>query len=279
MLKVGVHVSISGDLFRAIDREREIGGNCGQIFSHSPRGWSFTFPSNEEAKNFRRKYRNKDVNPFVIHEAYLPNLATPKDELYKKSLKATKKEVEVAKKLDIRYINIHPGTHTGLGESKGLKKIIRSLNKLETGDGVIILLETTSGSGTMLGYSFEQISKILNETTINTGVTLDTCHSFAAGYDLSSKKAVNETLDEFDSTVGLDNLELIHLNDSKHGLGSKKDRHEHIGLGKIGEEGMKSIINNERLRDLPFVLETPENSKRGDKENIQKVKEFRENYN
>ncbi len=274
MLKIGAHVSISGGIEKSIDREISVGGNCGQIFTHSPRGWSFDVPSNEECNKFRAKYEEENVEPMVIHEGYLPNLATPKEDLYSKSMEATKKEVLVAKKLGLEYINIHPGTHTGYGPDNGLNQIINSLNKLETNEEIEILLETTAGSGTTLGHTFDQIAKIIEETEIRTGVTLDTCHTFAAGYDLSTPDGLDRTLEEFDEKIGLSNLKLIHLNDSKHPLGSNKDRHEHIGLGEIGEDGMSNIINDNRLCDLPFVLETPNNDRRSDEGNIKKVKEL-----
>lgn len=274
MLKIGAHVSISGGIHKSLEREIEVGGNCGQIFTHSPRGWSFDLPSDETVEKFREKYEEKVVDPMVIHESYLPNLATPKSNLYEKSLKATMREVEVAKKLGLEYINIHPGTHTGLGENKGVQKIIESLDQLETGGEVTVLLETTSGSGTTLGYAFEQISEIIEKTSIETGVTLDTCHSYAAGYDLATKEGLDEVLEEFDKKIGLDYLRVVHLNDSMHELGSRKDRHEHIGLGEIGEEGMRNIINDNRLTGLPFILETPSDSRRGDEDNIEKVKQL-----
>lgn len=276
MLRVGVHVSISGGFDKSIDREIEIGGNCGQIFSHSPRSWGFDVPDDGEAEKFKERYEESRVSPLVIHESYLPNLATPKSDLYNKSFKATEKEVKVAKKLGLEYINIHPGTHTGFGEENGLNKIIDSLNELNTDDEVTILLETTSGSGTTLGYDFSQIGMIIDNTEIKTGVTLDTCHSYAAGYDFSTKEGLDDVLDDFDEDIGLEHLELIHLNDSAHEVGSKKDKHEHIGLGKIGEDAFRRLINDDRLRDIPFVLETPVDSRRGDKENIEKVKELRE---
>ncbi|OKY78526.1 MAG: Endonuclease IV Nfo [Candidatus Methanohalarchaeum thermophilum] len=275
MLRIGAHVSISGGFSKSIDRIEKLGGNCCQIFSHSPRGWKFDVPSKEEGRDFMDRRKGSDVDPIVIHESYLTNLATPKDDLYRKSMDAMEKEVETAKRLGIKYINIHPGTHTGLGEEKGLKKISDSLNKLKETEDIEILLEMTSGSGTTLGYNLDQIREIIENSKVPTAVTLDTCHVFSAGYDLATENGLDEFTNEFDAKIGLNKLKLIHLNDSKFPLGSNKDRHEHIGEGKIGEEGMKRIINHEKLRNLPFILETPEDDKKGHKENIKKVKELR----
>lgn len=278
MLKIGAHVSISGGFHKSINREKEIGGNCGQIFSHSPRSWNFSIPNEEESKLFREKY-NEDIKPIVIHESYLPNLATPKEELHKKSMDAMRKEIKTADSLNIKYINIHPGTHTGFGEDNGIKKIIRSLNKLyeELNPSVEILLENTAGKGTTIGYTFEQLKRIMDGTKIETGVTIDTCHAFSAGYDLKSKDGLDEVLKKFDEILGLENLRIIHLNDSKYDLGSERDRHEHIGEGKIGKEAMKRIINHSLIKDKPFILETPEENGKGHKDNIKVVKKLREN--
>ncbi len=277
MLKVGAHVSISGGIYKSINRVKDLGGNCGQIFSHSPRGWKFSVPSEEESERFRDNY-NDDVRPIVIHEAYLPNLATPKDGLYKKSMDAMRKEIKTAEALGIEYINIHPGTHTGFGEDNGIEKIIKSLNDLneELEPSVEILLENTAGKGTTIGYTFEQLKRIMDGSNIKTGVTIDTCHAFSAGYDFKSQDGLDNVLEEFDEIIGLDELKMIHLNDSKYGLGSNRDRHEHIGEGKIGEEGMRRIINHDLIKDKPFVLETPEEKNKGHKENIKVVKKLRE---
>ncbi len=226
MLKIGAHVSISGGFHKAIDRENEIGGNCGQIFTHTPRGWKFSVPDENEGEKFRKKYK-KEIKPIIIHEAYLPNLATPKDELYKKSMDAMRKEIKTAEVLGLKYINIHPGTHTGYGEQNGMEQVIDSLNQLndELEPDVEILLEMTAGKGTTIGYEFEQIKTMMDESEIGTGVTLDTCHTFSAGYDLKSEEGLNDSLEEFNDLIGIENLKIIHLNDSKHELGSNKDRH------------------------------------------------------
>jgi len=274
MVNVGAHVSISGGIYKAVPREKKIGGSCGQIFSHSPRSWKFEVPSKKSAQKFQKENRKANIKPFVIHESYLTNLATPKDKLYKKSLHSTQKELDTARRIGIRYVNIHPGAHTGTGKKSGIDRLATALNSLEGLEDVSILIENTSGGGTKIGYNFRQLAEIIDKVEINVGITLDTCHLFCSGYDIATENGLNKTLKEFERVIGLDKLKLIHLNDSKHGLNSKKDVHEHIGIGKIGEEGMYRIINDHRLKNLPFILETPEDGKGDDKRNIQKVKKL-----
>jgi len=276
MLRVGVHVSISGGLDKSFDRASELGCNCFQIFSHSPRSWRFDLPEDGQLDSFIEKYEELDMTPVVTHGSYLVNIASPKDDLRRRSFKATQKEVELANKVGIDYVNIHPGSHTGAGEDKGIENVIDCINNIEGLDDTLLLIENTSGSGTAVGYNFRQIQSIIDRVDVDIGVTLDTCHSFTAGYDLSSEKGLEETLGKVEETVGLERIKLIHLNDSKNPLGSNKDHHEHIGLGEIGVEGMRRIINHPELMDIPFILETPVDDRRGDADNIQYVRKLRE---
>jgi deoxyribonuclease-4 len=267
-MNIGAHVSIRGGLTKVFDEIREIQGTCGQIFTHSPRTWKFPDIDEEEAEKFRTGYKKKEIWPILIHESYLTNLATPKEDTYKKSMDTMKKEVSAARLLGIEYIKIHPGSHLGQGEKKGLDQIAESLSVLEPVKNVIILLETTAGKGSDLGYTFEQLQYIREATTIKTGICLDTCHVFAAGYDIVTPAGLDKTLGELDSTVGLAQLKAVQLNDSKHPCGSRKDEHAHIGMGEIGEEGFKTFLNHPKIRDLPLILETPIDKIRGHRENI-----------
>ena len=271
-MNIGAHVSIRGGFTRAFDEIREIGGTCGQIFTHSPRTWRFPDIDEEEAKKFKDLYQKREIWPILIHDSYLTNLATPKEDVYQKSLANMGKEITAAHMLGIEYIKIHPGSHLGQGELVGLDQIAESLSKLESPKGVTILLETTAGKGTDLGHTFEQLQYIREKTVIDTGVCLDTCHVFAAGYDITTHEGLDKTLEEFDTHIGLNYLKAVQLNDSVHPFQSRKDEHAHIGLGEIGEEGFAVFVNHPVIQKLPLILETPADSVRGHKENIEKVR-------
>jgi len=279
MFRIGVHVSISNGFAEAIKLAKNIGCTCAQIFSHSPRSWRFTQVEKKEAETFKKRYLKENIKPIVVHESYLTNLATPKQEVYKKTMDAMKKEINMVALLGLKYLVIHPGAHLGTGEKKGLNQIIDSLNQLSdiiNKKRVEVLLETTAGSGTNLGYTFKQLAYIIDNTDLPLGVTFDTCHVYAAGYNIATQKGLEETLEEFNNTVGLKRLKLIHLNDSLGELGSKLDRHEHIGMGEIGVDGFRRVINHESLRNVPMILETPFDERRTDIENIAVVKSLRE---
>lgn len=278
MFRIGAHVSISGGYPKAVGREVELGGNCGQLFPGSPRGWRVTQPEEGETESFKEKSEKEGVKPWLVHSGYLINLATPKDDLAKKSMKAIQKELKVAEKLGAPYYTFHPGAHTGAGEKQGIQSIANRLSKLQIPEGVTVLLENTAGKGTTLGKTFEQLGRMVQLSDYGyskLGICLDTCHLYAGGYDFTSKDKSDEILEELDQVIGLENLHFLHLNDSKHPLGSEKDEHEHIGEGKIGEKAFKIFINHEKLRDKPMVLETPVD-KKGFEWNIKKCKGLRE---
>ena len=215
--------------------------------------------------------------PVFIHTPYLLNLASPRDVVYVKSLKVLKDELHRASKLGVPYIVTHLGSHLGYGKMEGFKRIVRavnhSLSSVEN-DG-ILLLENTAGTKNSMGSAFEDIAHILNKIEIKEriGVCFDTSHAFAAGYDLVSQGAVQQTLQRFEEIVGFEKLKLVHLNDSKGALGSKVDRHEHIGMGMIGEQGFRNILQS-RLGQLPLILETPIDERRNDLENLERVREL-----
>jgi len=275
-MQVGAHVSIAGGVDNAVERELDVGGNCGQVFTHSPQVWQDPNIGDDEADRFREGTAAELDGPWVIHSSYLVNLCTPKEDLREKSVDSMQKEVDAAAKLDIDYVNVHLGAHTGAGVEGGLDNAASALDELEIPDSVTVLVESDAGSGTKLGGDFEHLAEVIDRSGQDLDVCLDTAHMFAAGYDLSTAGAVDETVAEFDDVVGLDHLQCIHLNDSKHECGTNKDEHAHIGEGLIGEEGMEAIVNHPDLADVPLVLETPNEDGKGFAWNIERVKELRE---
>ncbi len=272
-MNIGAHVSIRGGFTKAFDEIREINGTCGQIFTHSPRSWRFPDIDEEEADKFKTIYKTKEIWPILIHDSYLNNLASPKGDIYEKTMETMKKEILAARVLGIEYLKIHPGSHLGQGEEKGLNQIAQSLSRLEPfADSVIILLETTAGKGSDLGYTFEQLQYIREATTIETAVCLDTCHVYASGYDIATPGGLEETLEHLDTVIGLNQVKAVQLNDSKYPFRSRKDEHAHIGMGSIGEKGFKTFLSHPRIREYPLILETPADSMRGHKENIEAAK-------
>ncbi|MEA5388147.1 deoxyribonuclease IV [Haloarculaceae archaeon H-GB11] len=255
--RVGAHTSIAGGVYNAVEEQLEYGGTCGQIFSHSPQVWQDPNVGDDEAATFRELSEEHDVGPWVIHSSYLVNLCTPKNDLREKSIDAMQKEVEAADKLGVEYVNVHLGAHTGAGVEGGLDNAASALDELDIPDGVTVLIESDAGSGTKLGGDFEHLAEVLARSEQDLDVCLDTAHMFAAGYDLSTPEGVEDTIAEFDDVVGLEHLQCIHLNDSKHECGTNKDEHAHVGEGLIGEDGMRAVLTHEDLHDVPFVLETP----------------------
>ncbi|WP_281194838.1 deoxyribonuclease IV [Halorubrum sp. F4] len=287
-LKVGAHVSIStsrasndpetpphGNIANAVFRQTQFGGNCGQIFTHSPQVWEDPNLDEEETAQFR-EYTERDLDgPWVIHTSYLVNLCTPKEGLREKSLESMQREVDAADALGIPYVNVHLGAHTGAGVEGGLDNAASVIDDVDVPEGVTILVESDAGAGTKLGGEFEHLAGVIDRTETDIDVCIDTAHAFAAGYDLSTAEAVDETVAEFDDVVGLEHLQCIHLNDSKHACGTHKDEHAHVGEGLIGEEGMERVINHSDLAEVPFVLETPTEDGKSFAWNIERVRELR----
>ncbi|MDR9412552.1 MAG: deoxyribonuclease IV [Haloferacaceae archaeon] len=275
-MRIGAHASIAGGVANAVDRQLEEGGNCGQIFSHSPQVWQSPSIDPDDATAFREATAAADIGPWLIHTSYLVNLCTPKDDLREKSIASMQEEVDAASALGLPYVNVHLGAHTGAGETQGLANAVDALDAVEVPDDVTILIESDAGSGTKLGGAFEHLATVLDESTHDLGMCLDTAHAFAAGYDISTAAGVDETVAALASTVGLDRLAAIHLNDSKHACGTNKDEHAHIGEGEIGEAGMQAVITHPELATVPMVLETPTEDGRSFAWNIQKVRSLRE---
>ena len=279
-MKIGYHVSIAGGIDNSIVRAEELGCSTMQIFSKNASTWREKILKKDEVERFRKNLKNSNINPVFIHTSYLINLASPSDELYFKSISAFIEEMKRADLLlPVPYLIIHPGAHTGAGEEYGIQRIIRAINIIleksaDLGLKTMILLEDTAGSGTHLGYTFRQLKRMIEgaKDTKRIGMCFDTCHAYAAGYDLSHQEGIEQTIEEIDKYVGLERLRVIHLNDSKFPLGSRKDRHMHIGKGYMGLEGFRVLVNHKYLKDLPFILETPKHDEKDDIRNINLVK-------
>jgi deoxyribonuclease-4 len=262
---LGCHLSIAGGVDKAIDRAEELGINAVQIFSHNARSWHMGALKSGEAERFQSRREKSPVEFVVIHTIYLINLASPDQKIFEQSVQALISEVERAGALGIEAVNTHVGAHTGSGREAGLKRIIAALArvladpKVQGAPNVKILLENDAGEGTALGVTFEELGMIFDgaRQPERLGLCWDTCHAFAAGYDFRTTEGLERMLQECQRHVGLERLQLIHVNDSKHPLGSHRDRHEHIGQGYIGLEGFRPLINHPKLRAVPLVLETP----------------------
>lgn len=275
-MKLGCHVSIADSVDKAVDRANALGCNVFQIFTRSPRMWKYREFKNEEVSEFKRKLIETEISPVFSHMPYLPNLSSSNPEPYEKSVAALELEVNRCIQLGIPYIVTHLGSHLGKGVDVGTKQIVNAINRATDGyeNHPIILLENTSGKTNEIGSTFEEIDVIINNThTDRIGVCFDTCHAFARGYNLSTSKGLNETIKNIQETVGFDRIGLVHLNDSKGELGSRMDRHDHIGLGNIGENGFSNLLKS-MFGEKPLVLETPVNEIRTDSDNLRKVREL-----
>lgn len=277
--RIGAHVSIAGSLDKAVDRAVERGCTTFQIFTRTPRAWKYKDIPEEAATRFVEKCQQADQYPIVAHMPYLPNFASPNSETYQKSVDTLRAELKRCEQLHIPYLVTHLGSHVGAGMEIGLTQILEAIDYALTHveNNVMLLFENTAGTKNSMGSSFEHIQRILEGLTQHEnriGVCFDTAHGFAAGYDLRTKMTVNKTLKTFDNVIGLKKLKVIHANDTKGALNSRIDRHEHIGLGKIGETGFKTLLTHSYVRELPFILETPIDERRRDVENIRKLQEL-----
>ena len=261
MVLLGAHESVSGGLHLAFDRIQQVGGNCLQIFTRNQRQWAAPALTVDEIATFRTAHQHHGDMIVAAHASYLVNLASGKEELLGKSIHNLGLELDRCSQLGIPYVVLHPGSHGGDGIEVGLKRFACGLDMvLGASDGQVqILVETTAGQGTGLGSRFEELAYILENSRYPAllGVCIDTCHIFAAGYELRSSVGYAATVAALEKTVGLDKVRCIHLNDSKTGLGSKVDRHEHIGKGAIGLDGFRNLLQDSRFSDRPMILETP----------------------
>jgi len=254
-------MSASGGVDLALGRAEELKLQSCQIFSKNERQWKAKPLDPAVVERFRLETERTGITKLVVHDSYLINLASPKPDIREKSLAAFRDELERCDVLGITHLVTHPGAHTGSGVEAGIRQFASSLNEVHDSipnNQALTLLETTAGQGTTLGRSFGEIAEIIErvEARERVGVCLDTCHIFAAGYDFRTAELYTSMIEEFDSTIGLDRLKVIHLNDSRFPLGSNRDRHHHIGEGEIGLEGFRQFVNDSRLAGIPGILET-----------------------
>lgn len=263
MILLGAHMSISGGVDKAIERGNQLSCTAIQLFTKNATQWKGKIFEEEEIVRFLSLRKKSSISKILAHDSYLINLASGSPALRTKSIHALINEMERCRILSIPYIIMHPGAHLGIGEDEGIKNIVNSLNiiVLEKTDGwpVDIAIETTAGQGTSIGCRFEHLSRIVdgvkNKERIK--VCLDTCHIFAAGYNISTAEGYDSVMKEFDRVVGIDRLVCFHVNDCKKGLGSRVDRHEHIGKGALGQLPFRLLMNDKRFENVPKIIETP----------------------
>ena len=278
---LGAHVSAEGKIYEAVERAHQLGCNTMQIFSRNPQRWRDNFIEPKDIEEFKKRQDKFKIKPLFIHIPYLINLASPNPRLYEVSIEAYIEDILEAGLLKADYIVTHMGSHKETSEEAGIKRLIDALNIIlekTKNSPVGIMLENTSGAGSWLGYKFSHQKEIIQGLKHKERISLcfDTAHVYLAGYDIATKDGLEKTLDEIDKLVGINFIKLIHLNDAKGALDSRHDRHEHIGKGTIGLEGMKRIINHPKLRSLPFILETPKKSEEDDIMNLNIVRKLRQ---
>jgi deoxyribonuclease-4 len=257
---LGAHESVAGGLHLAFDRLEQVGGEALQIFTRNQRQWHPQPLTIEEVSLFQEAWSRAASLPVASHASYLINLASSKQELTEKSIAAFIAEIQRCQQLGIPFVIIHPGSHGGDGVEAGLVRLSKALDQVlaATGPEVMVLLETTAGQGTSLGSRFEELAFILEHSQApeRLGVCVDTCHIFAAGYDIRTRPAYVQAMEAFDRLVGVERIKFFHLNDSKKELGSRVDRHTHIGQGAIGLTGFACLLNDPRFADHPMTIET-----------------------
>jgi deoxyribonuclease IV len=260
-LLIGAHMSIAGGLSKAFERGQSVECRTIQIFLKNSNQWKAKLLTEQDKILFREAQNKSGIHPVAAHDSYLINLASPDSELYQKSITAFMEEMGRANFLGVPYLVLHPGAHVGSGVEAGIARIAEALNQaLARVDApVTILLENTAGQGSGLGYRFEELASIMEKIKEDgrVGICLDTCHAFAAGYDIRTKEGYASVMREFDRLIGVEKIRAFHVNDSKKELGSRVDRHAHIGKGFIGLEGFRCLINDKRFMKIPKILETP----------------------
>ena len=268
-----MHTSIAGALENAAHHAKKIGCDTFQMFSANPRGWRTLDPSPAECEAFRAARREYNLSPVAIHDNYLINLASSDALIRERSIAAFRRELVRAVALGADYLVTHPGSAKGASPAAALRTCVESLRQAAAGlklDGLIILIENTAGQGSVIGRTFEEVAEIIAgaEKDLPMGACIDTAHSFEAGYAIHTEDGLRKTVKQLDAIVGLKKVRVIHANDSKTAFGSHVDRHEHIGKGQIGAEGFRRILRHPKLKNIPFICETPIDRPGDDKRNL-----------
>ncbi len=278
-MRLGVHVPVAGGLLRAARRAQSLRCECLQIFTRNPRGWRARSLSQKEVAGFRALLDRRDIRPLVIHASYLVNLASPDRALWQRSLRALAADMERGARLGARFVVVHPGHHMGAGTPAGLRLVARAAKSLLRGapDGIELLFENTAGRGTELGSEWQEFVRLLDllDGDERVGVCFDTCHAHAAGQRLDSPRRVGRTIGGFKAALGLDRLRLIHLNDCRGAPGARRDLHEHIGRGTIGDDGLRAVLRRRELQDRCAILETPIDRPEDDRRNLTRARRLR----
>ena len=273
---IGAHMSIAGGIYNSLYDAQKIGFNAVQIFVKNSRTWKAKPYDEDDVGQWFEAKKETGIKSIVAHSIYLVNLASDKSDTHSKSMEDMRIEMGKCDQLNIPYLVLHPGTNPD--REHGLALIAKSLDKLyEDGFKVSIALEGAAGQGNNLGTTFEELAQIADQMKYKDKITfcLDTCHSFSAGYEFRTEEGYNHTISEFDRIIGLERLSILHINDSKYSLGSRKDRHEHIGKGMLGLEPFRFILNDKRLENIPKILETPKGEDfQFDKMNLKTLKEL-----
>lgn len=275
-MKIGCHVSIAESIDRSVDRAAEIGCDVFQVFTRNPRMWKHKTLTDDEVQAFHEKIEKTGIYPVFSHMPYLPNLSSSNPEPYKKSVATLRLELTRCIQLKMPYVVTHLGSHLGEGQETGKTQIINAIETAvsDLDNYPMILLENTSGKRNEVGSTFTEIGDIINRVSVeDIGVCFDTCHAYARGYDIASSEGLDQVITEIESQIGFDRVKLVHLNDSRGELGSRLDRHNHIGLGYIGEAGVINFLKSP-FKEKPLILETPVDDIRTDTENIEKVREL-----
>lgn len=275
-MRLGFHVSISGGFSKAVERASEIGCTCMQMFGRNPRGWSVKPLDPQDVADFKRMRRSLDIGPVFVHANYLINLASAKQDLYEKSIEQFIVDLERTEALSAEYLVTHLGSASGQTLAWMIERVASALNTAARyhKPKATILLENTAGEKGDIGFELEQIREVMSalDDRTNVGLCYDTCHGFAAGYDIRTLAGIDALAGSIDSTVGLKALKGIHLNDCLRDFNSHVDRHWHIGEGTIGEEGFRLFLNHPAFRDVPKIMETPKENEEDDPRNMRKVK-------
>jgi deoxyribonuclease-4 len=275
-MRFGFHISIAGGFSKVAGRAELRGCETIQFFSRNPRGWRYGPLNKMEIEAFRVSVKSSNLFPLFLHLPYLPNLAFQDSEFYKRSVNSIIIDLERAEQMGVQYLIMHIGHRMESSEDRAIEAVFEGVNQAfeKVRNSVILLLENTAGQGTEIGYNFKQVRRIIDgvQEQKRMGICLDTAHSFEAGYDLSKREGIDSTLESFDQTIGMERLHLLHLNDSKTPLGSRKDRHWHIGEGHIGLEGFRYLINHPLLKYLPGIMETPRKDTVEDLKNMRVIR-------